>query len=158
MTPFTRLDESMDADEKTVEVELPGMWEESDLSGGEADSLEGTKTVDFSDDGRWERFLYALEALTGSRINEEEEQHLRILLSALGKYHERDMTHRGLWRYFGAIDSAHQLRAKSTRTYNNAIGLLKEGSDSDIDPVDDAIDAINYAVFYIRNVTEGNYG
>lgn len=106
----------------------------------------------------WEGLLYQLEHLVGFRLNEEEETHLKVLLTALQKYHERDQTHRGLWRYFGSIDSAFQARAKATRTYNNAIYLLRNGRTAGHDPIDDAIDMINYGVFFLRSVDEGNFG
>ena len=109
-------------------------------------------------DDAWEGLLYQLEHLVGFRLNEEEETHLKVLLAALQKYHERDQTHRGLWRYFGAIDSAFQSRAKATRTYNNAIYLLRNGKTEGHDPIDDAIDMINYGVFFLRSVDEGNFG
>lgn len=93
---------------------------------------------------------------------DEDAKQFMVMMEALKKFHERDEKHRGLWRYFGAIDSAHQARAKATRTYNVAIGLLKgqfEKGDVFGEVVnDDAIDMINYACFFVRNVEEGRYG
>lgn len=108
----------------------------------------------------------AIHQYTGMKVTDEDWQQLKVLLRALGKFHERDAKHRGLWRYFGAIDSGFQARAKATRTYNVAIGLLKDpesvlGMTVDgrrDDPLDDAIDMINYACFFVRNVEEGRYG
>ena len=102
----------------------------------------------------------------GFEATDEDAEQFSTMMLALKKFHERDEKHRGLWRYFGAIDSAHQARAKATRTYNVAIGLLRDpeqypepGLKSETDDVlDDAVDMINYACFFIRNVNDGRFG
>lgn len=93
---------------------------------------------------------------------DEDVEHFKVLLRSLLKFHERDAKHKGLWRYFGAIDSAFQTRAKATRSYNVAIQMLrdpdevlKQGLE---EALDDPVDLINYAVFFIRNVEEGRFG
>jgi hypothetical protein len=100
--------------------------------------------------------------MLGFEATDEDVAQFKVLMRALRKFHERDEKHRGLWRYFGAIDSAHQARAKATRTYNVAIGLIrgqfKSEHVNDELVNDDAIDMINYAAFFVRNVEEGNYG
>lgn len=131
-------------------------------------SIEETHKMDANEAGidptrekAWEQILYNMQDLLGFRISPEEEAHLKVLIRALHKYHVRDAQHRGLWRYFGAIDSAFQGRAKATRTYNNAIFLLRLGQEEwpkDFDPFDDAIDMINYGAFFLRSIDEGNYG
>lgn len=106
-----------------------------------------------------------LNELMPFEVTEEDFIQFSVMAAALAKFHERDAKHRGLWRYFGAIDSAHQLRAKATRNYNVAIELVRRSPDANRlsedeqeDRLDDALDAINYAVFFVRNVQEGRYG
>jgi hypothetical protein len=105
----------------------------------------------------------AIGTHVGFELTDEDWEHFKVLCRALEKFHERDAKHRGLWTYFGAIDSAFQARAKATRTYNIAIQLLKDASvveldGSDEDYLDDAVDQINYAAFFVRNCEAGRYG
>jgi hypothetical protein len=123
--------------------------------------LETPTTVDESltMDATARKFLVEMGVV--AEPSDEDVAHLYVLLQALRTYSIKDQTHKGLWRYFGAIDSAHQARAKATRTYNISIQLLRNPDSfraGHKDPMDDAIDLINYAAFFIRNVSEGRYG
>jgi hypothetical protein len=72
-----------------------------------------------------------------------------VLIEALEIFLERNAKRADLWKQFGWQDSALHLRSKALRI---ALALEK---DLDIDPedvLDDAIDIINYAVFFVRNV------
>jgi hypothetical protein len=72
-----------------------------------------------------------------------------VLMEAFDKFQERNAKRHDLWKVFGWKDSALHMRSKAAR-----IALALEG-DLDVDPeelLDDAIDIINYAVFYVRNV------
>lgn len=80
----------------------------------------------------------------GLTETEDMRNHLAIMLHACAIYQERDAHHTGLWKQYGAADTAHHLKSKAMRVQNNLAGCE-----------DDAIDAINYAVFTLRNVYEG---
>jgi hypothetical protein len=75
-----------------------------------------------------------------------------VLMEAFDKFYERNAKRVDLWKQFGWEDSALHLRSKAARI---ALALDKG---LDIDPeelLDDAIDIINYAVFFVRNVRGG---
>ena len=128
-------------------------------------NLEKTKPMAVNDsptaDELTRKYLVEMGVVLGDPSDEDVAQ-MYVLLRAMRTYSVKDQTHRGLWRYFGSLDSAHQARAKATRVYNIAIQLLRDPEEvinnAAKDPMDDAIDLINYAAFFIRNASEGNYG
>ena len=67
----------------------------------------------------------------------------KVYMEALDIYVEREATHGGLWKESGAADTAFHLKSKALRISNN------------LDNLDDALDAINYAAFTVRNVRAG---
>lgn len=82
---------------------------------------------------------------------EEDVAQLGVMLRALEMFHRREEKYNGLWRKDGAIDSAFHAKHKATRVWSRALDMVA-GADED---VEDAIDLINYAVFFIRNVGDG---
>lgn len=83
-----------------------------------------------------------------------ESEQLEVLAEAFSKFLERNGKYKDLWRQFGYQDSVHHVRSKAGRLNQ----LLSEQPTSDeLDlAIDDAIDIINYAVFFIRNVREAD--
>lgn len=65
-----------------------------------------------------------------------------------GKYHD-------LWKAYGAEDSLQHMKSKLARTKQNFQDTL--ASDAGALDIDDALDLINYTVFYIRNVLAGRF-
>lgn len=89
--------------------------------------------------------MVALQTLGWERkdITEDMRDHLRVLMDAFDIYVEREATHAALWKEYGAGDTAFHLKSKALRVLNN------------VENEDDALDAINYAAFTVRNVRAG---
>lgn len=81
-------------------------------------------------------------------------EQMEVLLQVFAKFVERNAQYKDLWRNGGPRDSANHIESKAARIqhFTRMIADI-DWSLSEVDaPVDDAIDLINYAVFYIRNV------
>ncbi len=76
--------------------------------------------------------------------------HLGVLLCALKTYSDREVHYGGTWRDFGSLGQGLNLARKAKRAWK---ALSLGSSDA---ACDDALDAINYAVFTIRCIAEGN--
>jgi hypothetical protein len=85
----------------------------------------------------------------GLEDTEDNREQLRVMVEAMTIYEEREAVRGGLWKGAGAVDSAHHLQSKGLRV-KYAIDHTAPGAG-----VDDALDAVNYAVFYVRNVRDG---
>ena len=87
-----------------------------------------------------------------SNLPATEAEQLLVLQEAFEKFQERNKKYKDLWKKGGWRDSAHHIRSKSERI----VHLLSEPSDdSDAELfIEDAIDLINYAAFFVRNVRE----
>lgn len=90
---------------------------------------------------------------------------LEILVEALNKFQERNAKYQDLWKEGGWGDSAHHVRHKAARVAMCLRGSKNEdGHYSSGDPVhlvdleEDAIDLINYSVFFVRNVRRAEAG
>lgn len=79
-------------------------------------------------------------------------EQLGVFLEAMDIYAEREGARGGLWKEAGAIDSAHHLKSKGKRVFVAATHDDKAGQDAG---EDEAVDAINYAAFFIRNYRAG---
>lgn len=92
----------------------------------------------------------------GLEDNEDNREQLRVMLEAMCIYEEREASRGGLWKEMGAKDSAHHLKSKAMRIdYTARNALLLRGEDR---AIDEALDAVNYAVFYARNVRADRFG
>lgn len=70
-----------------------------------------------------------------------------VLLEAFAKYVERNAKYRDLWKKRGVKDSHRHMQHKLDRLEV----IMQCDSVITEDDLDDAIDIINYAVFFIRN-------
>lgn len=84
---------------------------------------------------------------------EAEVEQLRIFVEALGIYADRDAARGEAWREFGTEDKAHHIRSKAARI-SAGIGRVNIGSIKITDLVDEALDIINYAAFFVRQARE----
>lgn len=76
-------------------------------------------------------------------------EQLEVLVESLLIYGEREKARGGLWKAAGAVDSAHHLKSKGGRVKHAVDHAMPDAG------LDDAHDAVNYAVFYVRNVRAG---
>lgn len=79
---------------------------------------------------------------------------LAVLLNAMDIYAEREAHHHQLWKEMGYTDSAHHLRSKAARVGKSVSMDTAESEEA----VDEAIDAINYAAFFVQNSEAGRRG
>ena len=85
-------------------------------------------------------------------LSKTDEEQLLVLQEAFEKFQERNKKYKDLWKKGGWLDSAHHIRSKSERIVN----LLSTGAtleEAELH-IEDAVDLINYAAFFIRNVRE----
>jgi hypothetical protein len=81
-------------------------------------------------------------------------EHQKVLMEALDIYRHKNPVYRDAWRTYGWRGSLMQLRSCCERAWRV---LWPAAPHSGALPkVDDLLDLINYAVFTIRNVREGN--
>lgn len=74
---------------------------------------------------------------------DDRNRHARVLEDALEIYVERSKERGQLWKDFDPEDAALHIKSKSARV----LAIEARGQDAE----DDALDLINYAVFYIRH-------
>jgi hypothetical protein len=98
-------------------------------------------------------------------LDPSEREQLEVLVEALNKFRERNAKYRDLWKEGGWSDSAHHVRHKAARVSMCLRGSEHEdGHFSSGDPEhlvlleEEAIDLINYATFFIRNVRALEHG
>lgn len=89
----------------------------------------------------------------GYEPTETHVEHMEVLLRVFGKFVERNAKYKDLWRINGPRDSANHIESKAARIQHfTRMVPDMDWSLSEIEaPLDDAVDLINYAVFYIRN-------
>ena len=96
-----------------------------------------------------------LEDLTG-----DEHAHLSVMEEAFFIYRERTGVRGQLWREFPPSDKIRMIKEKAARM-NAAYTLVP---DEEVTPErvaameDDALDIINFAVFFVRQIREGSRG
>jgi len=98
-----------------------------------------------------------LEAF-GIEPNEEVQEQLMVFLTALRLFDERNRVYRNVWETYGALSNLLRSATKVDRAMeiwwhdqgDNGNPLLHK------DNLDDAFDALNYLVFFIRCVRAGN--
>lgn len=76
-------------------------------------------------------------------------EQISVMLEAFQIFVQRNAKRHDLWKQFGWEDSALHIRSKAAR-----VGLTLDPA-VDLDPddvLDDALDLINVAVFFVRNV------
>lgn len=102
--------------------------------------------------------LTALLEACGIEENEETTEQLAVFLAALKLFEDRNKTYRNIWETYGALSNLLRSATKIDRAMeiwwhdqsDNGNPLLHK------DNLDDAFDALNYLVFFIRCVRSGN--
>jgi hypothetical protein len=99
----------------------------------------------------------ALE-IAGTTMTEDQLPHAMILIEAIKIYLEKDPVRGSMWRDFGAEDKVRELIERSRRI-EVALGHMDSslpGHDKHMCEVmiEDALDLINYSVFFIRQLRE----
>lgn len=85
-------------------------------------------------------------------INDDNIAQFQVMMEAMNIYADREEVRGGLWKRAGAGDSSFHLRSKGERIAFAATHGKHEAA------LDDAIDAVNYAGFFVRNVRAGRTG
>lgn len=100
------------------------------------------------------RFLNDL----GLPDTEDNLEQLLVLAECLVIYSSRDGVYGAAWRQYGAVSNVLSMARKVDRVMNEWWSSLLRGevSDRDGEELDDAVDLINYTVFFLRNVRDGN--
>jgi len=97
-----------------------------------------------------------LEAMGITNTPENREQ-CAVLLEALALYDQRSQKNGQAWRRYGALNNVLRLGIKAERLVQQ-LWMRKHPQDGDrTKDVDDALDAINYAVFVIRQARLGEW-
>lgn len=87
--------------------------------------------------------------------------HMMILEAALLTHAQADVRYGPQWVNYGAVGLAHDLARKASRPWHSILQKFRFGhiKHEELPGADDALDAINYAVFFLRCYAEGNvYG
>lgn len=92
-----------------------------------------------------------LEYYKADLIDTEFEQ-FNVLAEAFNEFLKKNAKYKDLWKKGGWQDSAHHVRHKAARV---AMVLDEQHDMAAGEVIEDAIDLINYAVFFIRNAREG---
>jgi hypothetical protein len=79
---------------------------------------------------------------------------LSVFAMAMQIYEVREVKRGGLWKEFGPEDKLMHLRDKLRRTERIWENYQSNGDDPLLVDVDDALDILNYAAFFIRQVKE----
>lgn len=90
----------------------------------------------------------ALKAI-GIAATPDNIEQMQCLAEAMEIYQERERVRGGLWKEAGAKDSAHHLLSKARRV---AFAVEHDAPEA---VYDDALDAVNYAAFAVRNMRAG---
>lgn len=91
----------------------------------------------------------------GIEDTDDVRRQLLVMIEALRIYSEREEKYAGAWKEYGALNNLVRLSTKVKRLTNR---YWKHHVEADPDPdLDDAYDAINYAVFFIRQAKEGQW-
>lgn len=86
--------------------------------------------------------------LGGESLSDTDRSQLQVLGEAFEKFQERNAKYKDLWKEGGVSDSVHHIHHKATRV--RVIGSTDPGA-----AIDDAIDLLNYTVFFVRNTRDG---
>lgn len=97
-----------------------------------------------------EQLLTDVLEFLGLALSDTNRKQLAVMLEALEIFDERNVKYGDAWKEGGWEDSALHLRSKAVRVYSSTKGTLLKP----FDYLDDALDAINYAAFYVRNVRD----
>ena len=92
----------------------------------------------------------------GIEYNEEVVEQIAVFLTALKLYEERNRTYRNIWETYGALNNLLRAATKVDRSMEIWWHSRDPNPLLHKDNLDDAIDAINYLVFFIRCVRSGN--
>ena len=92
--------------------------------------------------------VFTEEFLESVATTENEREQLAVYMEAFMIFQHREDKYHSLWKEYGVSDTTHHLKSKALRVY----ALAGE------DITDDALDAINYAAFSIRNARAGRLG
>jgi hypothetical protein len=92
--------------------------------------------------------------LMGLEDSQTNRRQLGVMNEALLIFQERERSRGGLWMQTGYPDSALHIKSKALRL-NQAVAMgAAEGEEA----IDEALDVINYAAFYVRNARASRDG
>lgn len=94
-----------------------------------------------------DQLIGALFALGFTEPDDEDMQHLEVLLDAFVQFHNKNRTYGGAWRKLGALNNLLRMATKVNRLLEMYWHNEYNRKDPDLD---DAYDTINYAVFFMR--------
>ncbi len=80
----------------------------------------------------------------------EIKEHYLILIEALEVFRERGRLRGSLWKRAGIEDAAHQIKMKGMRSMAMLSSNVVNKPELHEEAVDEMLDIINYAVFYVR--------
>lgn len=80
--------------------------------------------------------------------------HFEVLLEAQGKFIDRNLRYKDLWRKGGWLAHLIHVRQKVNRALQ--MFMDTDAHETVDEPLDDSIDGINYEVFFIRKYREGD--
>lgn len=88
-------------------------------------------------------------------------EQLAVFIAALDVYHERNVKYKDNWKRMGWRGQLIRIRERAERLWDdfwNKEGATGSGDDIEINDweVDDALDLINFAGFFVRAVEAGN--
>lgn len=81
-------------------------------------------------------------------------QHLGVFMRAMEVYSERNKSYKDNWKKMGWRGMLVRIRERQERLWDNFWN--GEPEPANLDGLDDAIDLINFAGFFVRAVDEGN--
>lgn len=95
-------------------------------------------------------------------ITDDNAEHLGVLLEAMDLYVERSEAYGQVWKQYGALNNLVRLATKVDRLMKvwwHNVTSSKAGHPSAIHKsnLDDALDAINYDIFFVRAARLGNF-
>jgi len=91
------------------------------------------------------------------KMGQEEIEHFRVLLQALHKFSERETSYAGAWKDLGAKNNLARAYTKALRLINTFWKRDDHPAAPNMEQLDDAIDLINYAVFFVRQARVGEW-
>ena len=83
-------------------------------------------------------------------------EQMAVMLEAYHKYLERNAVYENLWQDYGWMDTLTHVRSKAMRIVRKFWRDETAPKATAALHLDDALDLVNYVVFFIRNVREGN--
>lgn len=95
--------------------------------------------------------------LHGIAYNEETSAHMRLMLECVRVYDSRAKSYGEVWKQYGALSNLLSVARKVDRLMGSWWFRGKGVTPAlHKDSLDDAVDLVNYALFFMRNAVSGN--